>query len=77
MDNIIQIVHVYQNKAFQIDIPSKMICKYLYNNCPSSTDKKTGMRKFFRSTILEDSTIIVQEELLPQCMKCCGFFQKM
>ena len=75
MQQCIEINNTTESKVYQIDMPTKTICKCPCEGCSFDTNNRTRMQKHFRSRHAQDIIIIAQEGLLPQCMEC-GLFQK-
>jgi hypothetical protein len=65
----------HEPKCYTINIVAGMENKCTVNNCPAMIKTAGEMRKHFRNRHPEDTIIIADEGLLPQCPKC-GLFQK-
>ena len=65
----------HEPQCYIINIIPGVENKCVVNNCPATTKSAGEMRKHFRNRHSEDTIIIADEGLLPQCPKC-GLFQK-
>ena len=65
----------HEPQCYTINIIPGVENKCVVNNCPATTKSAGEMRKHFRNRHSEDTIIIADEGLLPQCPKC-GLFQK-